>query len=249
MVQIPRGTVVRTLASHEVVQSYYPRVTTDRDELGMAIGSAIDRSLAQYSHQFAQGRHPTVTAMNRLARGILEELLSDAHLEIAPTETEKIHVQIAAVIAAFRKSEVFGLPRPRTRLILINGHVGVYAQPDFWDGRGRIYEMKSYQAFPPGREVSMQLGLFQLAYPGFEEILACFNRHSTPVRAELTRIPPQPPAASELLLRQAYGSGLRLGLEKILEYIDLPIVSYTVPMEDSAPGTLPPPGRTLEHPP
>jgi hypothetical protein len=226
----PSKTPVKTVATHQVVQAAHPREVTEKDEVGMAIGKAIDGTLSQYSHEASQGHRPTATSMNRVARGILDEELRDAHLELAAGDLERVLVELAGVLSAFRRSELFGLPRPRTRMILINGRVGVYAQPDYWDGRRRIYEMKSYRAFPVTPDVGMQLGYFQLAYPGFVEILACFDRHSSPVEATLHEIPPLDANRSQELLRLAYHTGLTLGTEKVLEFIDLTIVHYSVPL-------------------
>jgi hypothetical protein len=221
-------TVVRTVATHEIVRKAYPRPVTERDELGMAVGRAIDQALSRYSHEAGQHLRPTASSMNRFASELLDEELKDADLTIPPADHERILAQVAGVLQAFRRSEVFGLPRPRSRLILINERVGVYAQPDYWDRHSRFYEMKSYRAVPPPPDVALQLTYFQLAFPGVQGILACFDRHKTPVETTLMPVPPLSEADARAALLQAQAVGIESGQEKVLEYIDVPIVRYVV---------------------
>ncbi|MGC2034623.1 MAG: hypothetical protein WA761_04150 [Thermoplasmata archaeon] len=218
---------MRTLATHEVVQLVHPRPITERDELGIAVGHAIDSALSRYSHESAQGFRPTASSMNRLAAEDLEEQLSDAHVAVSPEEKGSVQRQIAGVLQAFRQSEVFGLRRPRTRMIVIDEAVGIYAQPDYWDGKSRFYEMKSYRAFPPHPDVALQLKLFQLAFPGFNAYLLSIDRHATPVTTLLSPIPPLTAEESSEVLRSAFRWGLERGIEKVLDYVDSPIVRYS----------------------
>ena len=224
-------TVVRTLATHEVVHFAHPRPVTEKDEIGMAVGKAIDGALARFSYEFRQGRRPTMSAMNRIGASLLDEELADADLTLPPGDREKLGVEVAGVIQSFRGSELFGLYRPRSRMILINEQVGVYAQPDYWDGRSRFYEMKSYNALPPRPDVALQLKLFQLAFPGFRAFLACFDRHAHPVGSTLTEMPPIDRPASEATLTLAYQAAEVNGQAKVLEYIDSPIVRYAIQID------------------
>jgi len=222
-------TAVKTVATYEIVQAAYPRPVTERDEIGMAVGKAIDETLSLYSHEFGQSRRPTFTSMNRLAAEILERELADADVQLTPQDRERELAGISGVLHAFRRSEVMGLSRPRSRMILINEQVGVYAQPDYWDGRDRFYEMKSYHTIPMPPDVRLQLQLFQCAFPGFRAFLACFDRHATPVTTNIESIPPLEPPAVEEILKLAYRTGLEKGSEKVLEYVDSPIVRYSIP--------------------
>jgi hypothetical protein len=222
-----RMAVVRTLATHEVVQLVYPRPITERDELGIAVGHAIDSALSRYSHESVQGLRPTASSMNRFAAEDLAEQLSDVHRALSPEERGSVQGQIAAVLQAFRHSEVFGLRRPRTRLIVIDEAVGIYAQPDYWDGKSRFYEMKSYRAFPPHPDVALQLKMFQLAFPGFGAYLLSIDRRATPVTTLLSPIPPLTVEESSEVLRSALRWALERGIEKVLEYVDSPIVRYS----------------------
>jgi len=221
-------TTVKTVAAHEVVRATYPRPITEKDEIGMAAGKAIDETLSRYSYEFAQSRHPTRTAMNRLAAETLDEELANADVQLTPEDRERQLAAISAVLQAFRQSEVMGMARPRSRLILINGRVGIYAQPDYWDGRERIYEMKSYHASPMPPDVRLQLHLFQLAFPKFRAFLACFDRHATPVATSIEEIPALELAAAEEVLRLALRVALEQGTEKVLEYVHHPTVRYSV---------------------
>src|SRR5262249_32376871 len=146
------------LATHEIVQFAHPREVTERDEIGMATGLAIDGALGQMSHEAGLGRRPTATATRQVAESILDRELTDADLSLPPEERDRIRQQIVGVIAAFRKSALFGLPRPKSRMILIDGRVGVYAQPDYWNRVDTIYEMKSYHptTIPPAVDLQLR---------------------------------------------------------------------------------------------
>ncbi|HYA69973.1 MAG TPA: hypothetical protein VEH28_01210 [Thermoplasmata archaeon] len=221
-------TSVKTVAAHEVVQTAYPRPVTEKDEIGMAVGKAIDETLTRYSHEFAHSRRPTATSMQRLATETLDRELADADLSLAPADREHQLAAVFGVLQAFRRSEVMGLPRPRSRLILINERVGVYAQPDYWNGRDRFYEMKSYLARPTPPDVELQIRLFQCGFPKFRAFLACFDRHATPVSTVIEEAPPLEPAVADTVLKLAYRTAFEKGVEKVLEYIDNPIVRYAI---------------------
>ncbi len=197
----------------------------------MAIGRAIDGTLTEFGHEYRQGRRPTATAMQARGAALLDESLAEAAIELPALERERLLGQLAEVLRAYRKSEILGLSRPRTHLMVINGEVGVYAQPDYWDGRHRFYEMKSYPAIPPPPDVALQLRLFQLAFPGFEAVLVCLNRHVTPVVTTSWVVPAPSPGESAAALRQAYELGREFGQEKVLEYVTGPSVHYTLPPE------------------
>jgi hypothetical protein len=194
----------------------------------MAVGTAIDESLSRFSHEFRDGRRPTMTAVSRHSAEVLDRELADADVVLPPEELERQRRQILAVLRAFRQSEVMGMSRPRSRLILINDEVGVYAQPDYWDGRDRFYEMKSYRAVPTPPDVALQLRLFQCAFPGFRAYLASFDRHAEPVTSSIDFVPPPSADERDEALRLALGVGREQGTTKVLEYIDAPTVRYTL---------------------
>jgi hypothetical protein len=222
-------TRVRMIATHEIVQRTYPRPPREQDAVAKAIGKAVDEALSRFSYEFRQGRRPTATAMRALAETVLDEELEGAAAEVPPADREKVLKQVGGVLQAFRRSEIFGLPRPRTRIILVQSEVGVYAQPDYWDGKSRIFEMKSYRAIPPPPDVRLQLRLFQLAYPRFESRLVCFDRHVDPVETTSLLVPPPSETEIAQTLQLAYELGRQHGVEKVLEYLDEPTVHYLLP--------------------
>jgi hypothetical protein len=224
-------TKVRMIPAYEIVQRTYPRPPREQDETAKAVGKAIDGALSSFSHEFRQGRRPTATAMRALTETLLDEELEGAGVVLVASEREKTLKQLSGVLQAFRRSEVFGLSRPRTRIILIQNEVGVYAQPDYWDGKGRFFEMKSYRAIPPPPDVELQLRLFQLAYPRFESVLLCINRHADPVETTSLIIPPPTEAEVAHALRLAYDLGRQFGQEKVLEYIEEPTLHYPLPLD------------------
>ena len=86
------------------IQQRFRRPVTERDELGMAVGKAIDTAASQFSHEFGLRRKPTTASMVRLATSILDEELKDADLPLAPDRGTALR-QIAEVLQAVRKSE------------------------------------------------------------------------------------------------------------------------------------------------
>jgi len=195
----------------------------------MAIGKAIDGMLTECGFQLRQGRRPTQTAMTTLAGSLLDEALAEAAVTVGVAEREGTLREVQDVLRAYRRSVIAGLPRPRTRVFLVGGEVGVYAQPDYWDGRRRFFEMKTYRAIPPPPDVALQIRLFQLAFPNFEAILVCLDRHSSPVEVTSMALPPPSRPELEASLRLAHQLGREFGEEKVLEYLDGPVVHYDLP--------------------
>ncbi|MCI4341369.1 MAG: hypothetical protein L3K11_03230 [Thermoplasmata archaeon] len=229
-------TSVRTLAAHDLVALRYPREPTPRDALAIAIGRAIDRSLAEMSHLAADGRRPTQSGLLRYGTEQLDLALEEVEEIPAAEVRARMLEELAGSIRAFRQSELLGLRRPRSRLVLIGERAGYFAQPDFWDGRNRFFEMKSYRAVPPPPDVALQLQLFQLAYPKFVGILVCFDRHRSPVETVRFPVPELSASESDDLLRFAYRSAAEQGEEKVLEYLLQPVVRYPFPRDPEAPG-------------
>ncbi|MCI4330769.1 MAG: hypothetical protein L3K19_02835 [Thermoplasmata archaeon] len=219
---------IKVVATHDVVQALHPRPASPDDELGKAVGTAIDSALSRYSHQFSRQLRPTHPAILAYAVEILDDRLLETDVELTAADRETVLAQIDGVIRAFRKSPVFGLPRPRSRLILIGEEVGVYAQPDYWDGSLRFFEMKSYHAMPMPPDVALQVRCFQLAFPQCEGYLACFDRHSTPVRVSIDRVPPPTEDEVRSTLESARTIAREVGVEKVLEYIDAPVIRYAL---------------------
>jgi hypothetical protein len=221
-------TSIRTVATHDVVRSVYPREVTEHDAVGMAAGKAIDTAVTEMSHQFRQRRRPTITATERLAQETFDDEIAAAMVELSADDRAVQIRQIGNALRAFRSSPVLGLARPKSRLIVIDERVGIYAQPDYWDGRDRFYEMKSYHSDPIFPDVVLQLQLFQLAFAGFQATLVEIDRHSEPTRAELRAIPPVSEGDRDRVLRLARDVALTQGQERVLEYVDSPVVRYSV---------------------
>jgi hypothetical protein len=220
-------TTIRTVAAHDVVARAYPRPPPEeKDEVAMATGAAIDGTVSRLSYELRNGRRPSATSLRTLAATLFDDRLAEAAVTVPEAERTARLEETWAVVQAFRASGICGFNRPRSRLVLIGEQVGVYAQPDFWDGRARFYEMKSYRAVPPPPDVALQLRLFQLAFPRFEAVLVCFDRHVTPVATTTDIAPPLDEASTEATLRLAWETALELGTEKVLEYLDVPTVRY-----------------------
>jgi hypothetical protein len=220
---------LRTLPVHEIVERTYPRPPpSEKDQVAMAVGRAIDGTLTRFGYLFREGRRPTAASMQSFGESLLDDGLDEAGVGVAAAERQRLLAQIHGVLQAYRKSEILGLTRPRTHVIVINGRVGVYAQPDYWDGRARFFEMKSYLAIPLPPDVALQVRLFQLAFPKFEAVLICINRHASPVEATSAVVPPPSAEEATETLRRAYDLGREFGQEKVLEYMQGPFVHYTL---------------------
>ena len=217
------------MATHDVVSAVFPREVTERDEIGMAVGKAIDTALSRYSHEASRGRRPGVSAMVALGLEEFDELARDADLALAGTDRAEVERQLSGVVRAFRSSVLFGLERPRSRLILIGETVGVYAQPDFWDRRSTFYEMKSYRTVPPSPEVALQVALFSLAFPGLRAVLVGFDRHANPVAVRVGEVAAPDEGERDRILRLAFECATQHGTDKVLEFIDAPVVRYELP--------------------
>ena len=220
-------TSVRTIAAHDVVRHEFPREPTERDRLGMATGKAIDAAVSRLSHEVGQGRRPTQSALGRFAEEQFDREVEAEGLEVPAVDRATAIRQSQEVLRAFRRSELCGLPRPKSRLVLIDDDAGIYVQPDFWNGGSRIYEMKTYRAVPLPPDVELQLHLFQLGFPSAVAYIACFDRHVTPVATYLEPVPPPDETRRAAILEHARTLALTTGMEKVLEYVDAPIVRYT----------------------
>jgi hypothetical protein len=222
-------TEIVTLATHEVVRYTYPRPPpTDTDKVSIAVGRAIDGTLSGFGYQIQSGRKPTATAMLAEAQRRLEDALDEEAVEIPADQRPEIHRQLKETVHAYRTSALYGLVRPKSRVILIDRRVGIYAQPDYWDGHGRFFEMKSYRAIPPPREVALQVRIFQLAFPELISVLFCLDRHSNPVTASTLVVPPPTAEEREETLRNALRLGLEYGKTAVYEYMTVPFTRYSL---------------------
>lgn len=225
-------TTIRILPAHEVVRRTFPRPEpTERESVAMAAGKAVDGTLAHVGHQMRLGRRPSTGAVQSTAASILADALEESAVDVPSAERERIVAQVVRVYHAYRKSPIAGLPRPKTRVVLVGEETGIYAQPDFWDGRTRFYELKSYAADPRAPEIALQLRLFQLAFPTLEAVLVCLNRHTDPVETSSVRVPSPSSEDALAALRLARRCALEHGQAKVLEYVEGPFVRYPAPPE------------------
>ncbi len=92
------------------------------------------------------------------------------------------------ILEAFQRTPAFGLLRPKTRLVVIDESIGMYVQPDFYDGYS-IYEVKSFNPTKT-RYAYYQVRLFQLGgYPDSEAVLVGFDGNTLdPIIIRINRI-------------------------------------------------------------
>jgi hypothetical protein len=235
-------TKIRTLAVHQVVEHVHPRPPrSDADEIAIVVGRAIDGAQAELSRAARQGRRVSQAQVDALTDSILRDGLEEVGIALDERVRTAELARIRRVVRAFRGSEVFGLGRPRSRLIVINGAVGIYAQPDYSDGRSRIYELKSYRPDPVPPAVALQVRYFQLAFPGFEAVLIGLDRHAEPVAIATTAVPAPTAEERDAALSTAYHLALERGEEKVLEYLDAPKTYYMLDVRPGNPSRPTPP--------
>lgn len=220
-------TTIRAVAAHEIVRQAFPRPEpVERERVAIAVGRAIDGTVSDCGHQLRIGRRPTASALGAVAAHILSDAFSELQVQPSAEEEQALLEVIARVVQAYRKSVIAGLPRPKSRLVVLDGTFGYYAQPDCWDGKSRFYEMKSFRAVPPPPDVLLQVRLFQLAFPNLEAVVIGFDRHSNPVQTLAATVPPPSEVETEATLTLARDTAERLGKDKVLEYVDSPQVHY-----------------------
>lgn len=219
-------TTIRAVAAYQVVAERFPRPVREEDVWGLAAGRAIDEALGRFAHESSLGRRPSISAA--ADAGVLRFEDGVQELGAAPEAVRSVEVrgQLERVLRAFRGSVIARLPRPRSRLLLLNRAYGVHCQPDFWDRRSAFYEMKSYRADAARPDLALQLRLFQLAFPGFAGHLITFDRFVDPVPVSVTRLAPPGPEEVRETLTIALGTAQRHGVDKVLEYVDAPVIPY-----------------------
>ncbi len=220
---------IRVLAAHQVVSDAFPREEREEDLWGRAAGLAVDSAMSDFAHGVRQGRRPSVARTVEVAMARFDDAVAEAGAEPDATRRAAALEQAEAVLRAYRNSPIVGLPRPRSRLVVVGGEVGMYAQPDFWDGRSRFFEVKSYRATPDRPELALQLRLFQLAFPGFEATLVAFDRFARPVAVLTSSVPPLREDDREPALRRVLDCGRRLGEPKVAHYLTADRIDYPAP--------------------
>ncbi len=222
-------TTVRTVAAHQIVADRFPKPPREEDALAIASGAAVDHAVSQFAYGTRLGRRPSLEGTANEGMRRFDEVLAENPGAADEAGRAEVRRQVEGTLRAYRKSPLVGLPRPPSRIVLIGTRFGYYAQPDFWDGRSRFFEMKSYAAAPTKPDLKLQLSLFQLAFPGLEAILVCFDRRSDPVPMTLASLPSPSPEDERALLGLASEVIGRLGEEKVLEYVRAPAVHYSMP--------------------
>ncbi len=228
-------TTVRMLAAHEVVQRTFPRPPPEEaDRIAIAVGRAIDGTLSSAGYDLRQGRSPGTGRLATLAASLLDDALAEQAVAMEAGDRDRTLARIAEVVRVYRRSEIAGLPRPKTRVFFVGEDVGVYAQPDFWDGRARFFEMKSYRAIPPPPDVLLQVRLFQLAFPRFESVLVCLDRHASPPELSRATVPPATAEEAATTLRLAARLAREFGVPKVREYLTGTATLYSSPTASQA---------------
>ncbi|AAT43067.1 hypothetical protein [Picrophilus oshimae] len=124
-------------------------------------------------------------------------------------------------IHAFKGSEIYKnrFMKEKTRLIVINGDAGVYAQPDFIDYNNKtFYEMKSFSVRPAPLYVIKQVRIFQLAYPDFKSYIIGIPRDKRYIRIQRVRVNESSERTKKSLLKSLYNYAMENGRD--IDYKD-----------------------------
>ena len=96
-------------------------------------------------------------------------------------------------------------------------------------------------------DVQLQLDLFQLAFPEFTERLVSLDRHADPVTLTLDTISPVSAERKRELLVTSRELALVHGVEKVLRYVDAPMIRYPAEAEGRPPSRGADPSPTSER--
>jgi len=162
---------LKVFAAHELINEKFK---LGGDAVSLAFGLAFDRAIANLNYyEYRTGG---------LGRRLVWKALRHFTWEFSRLAPEGVEVrQYAAkawrMICAFRKTPAYGVLRDKTRAVVVDGEVAMYAQPDFADDfENVIYEVKSYELDGVWLEASRyQVRLFQLAYPDHAACLIGFK--------------------------------------------------------------------------
>ncbi len=177
------------------------------DPFALALGRAFDIASAEYSFFVAIGEgDPAEKALDVFESEFIRAYGSR-------TEAKKARELGAELLKAYRRAGLLKYMRPRTRTIVINDRVAVFAQPDLAGG-GYFIELKTFDIDPNNIPlyVKKQLEVFQLAFPGYRPVIHAFEWRSGTITHR--RIEPDI-KPDERLLTELYEFGVNYAQVKL----------------------------------
>ncbi len=148
------------------------------DELrGTAIdvlfGSAFDKAMVKMNYYYRRGVDNYLEAAVNYMSLAMKEEAARMGIKLSSEDEGRMIERGGRMLEAFQRTPAFGLLRPKTGLVVIDESIGMYVQPDFYDGDS-IYEVKSFNPAKT-RYAYYQVRLFQLGYPDSEAVLVGFD--------------------------------------------------------------------------
>ncbi len=175
----------------------------------MVLGKCLDETVSKmnyYNYKFQINRNISLKALKSYTAFLKSEFeIND--IVVDKSEMRKYYAMGWKFINAFKKSVLYEnmLLRDRTRIIIINDEVGIYAQPDFVDYEKEvIYEMKSFSLKPLPEYVRKQVRVFQLAYPKFNTVIIGFPRNDEYIKPQTVKLMEQKERTKKILLKKLY---------------------------------------------
>ena len=188
---------MHTFATHELVNYKYP--VENSDPLGLAFGRAFDKAITELMYYKSKSWYGRVGPRKAL-RHFMYEFRNDPN---APRDRRtEAATRAWKMLSAFASTDLYRkyALKERTRVVVIENRgdvllkegIGMYAQPDFTDWRGReIHEVKTHPLEGEWLErAKYQVKLFQLAYPEHSASLLGFKENSGRIEPQFVGLPP-----------------------------------------------------------
>ncbi|MGC8596636.1 MAG: hypothetical protein ACP5NY_01820 [Thermocladium sp.] len=200
MKTFPAWMLVKNMFEHELSGS----------PLDILFGSIFDKATVKMNYYYKRGVNDFLEAALKYISSTLDDEAAMLGIQLMQNQRNNILSRGRAMLDAFKSTPAFGLLRPKTRLIVIDDLVGIYVQPDFYDGEN-IYEVKTFD--PRGvNYVKYQVRLFQLGYPGSKAILVGFDKATN--KPIILTIDPINDMDKNEILRHALSYGLINGIDE-----------------------------------
>ncbi len=200
MKTFPAWMLVKNMFEHELSGS----------PLDILFGSIFDKATVKMNYYYKRGVNDFLEAALKYISSTLDDEAAMLGIQLMQNQRNNILSRGRAMLDAFKSTPAFGLLRPKTRLIVIDDLVGIYVQPDFYDGEN-IYEVKTFD--PRGvNYVKYQVRLFQLGYPGSKAILVGFDKATN--KPIILTIDPINEMDKNEILRHALSYGLINGIDE-----------------------------------
>lgn len=200
MKTFPAWMLVKNMFEHELSGS----------PLDILFGSIFDKAMVKMNYYYKRGVNDFLEAALKYISSTLDDEAAMLGIQLMQNQRNNILSRGRAMLDAFKSTPAFGLLRPKTRLIVIDDLVGIYVQPDFYDGEN-IYEVKTFD--PRGvNYVKYQVRLFQLGYPGSKAILIGFDKATN--KPIILTIDPINDMDKNEILRNALSYGLINGIDE-----------------------------------